>query len=192
MPLIQIAEPITEPVTLADAKLQARVEHDDDDTLITALIIAARRQVEHLTGRALITQTRELVLDAFPATEIDLRLPNVQSVVSVKYIDAGQVEQTLDPADYSLDADSTPCWLLPAYGLSWPSTLDSANAVRVRFHVGFGDAAADVPSNLRAWILVRVASLYAQREEFVAGMPVAGMPNRFIDGLLDSHYVLRF
>jgi uncharacterized phage protein (predicted DNA packaging) len=39
-----------EPITLIDAKHFLRVEHDDDDTLINALIATARLQVEARTG----------------------------------------------------------------------------------------------------------------------------------------------
>lgn len=191
MPLILITAPAAEPISLAEAKLHARVETTDDDDLISALIAAAREEAEHKTGRALITQTRDLVLDAFPAAEIDLRLPDVQAISSVKYIDPDGVEQTLAASAYSLDADSTPCWLLPAYGTDWPTTLDTANAVRVRFTAGFGATGADVPEPIRAWIKVRMASLYAQREAHVGGISVADMPGRFIDGLLDRYNVWR-
>jgi uncharacterized phiE125 gp8 family phage protein len=191
MPLIRIADPLTEPVTLLEAKLHAKVDHTDDDTLITALISAAREQAEHLIGRALITQTQELVLDSFPASEISLHLPDVQAIASVKYINLEGVERTMDAAEYSLDMESTPCWLLPAYGFSWPPTLDTVNTVRIRFTVGYGATAADVPQAIRAWLLVRVASLYAQREAHVSGVSVAELPGRFIDGLLDPYRVWR-
>lgn len=60
-----IAAPGAEPVTLAEAKLHARVETAADDTLISAMISAAREEAEHILGRALITQTWEMVLPAF-------------------------------------------------------------------------------------------------------------------------------
>lgn len=56
-----------EPVTLAEAKLQARVEFDDDDALIWALVTAARKYAEARLRSALITQTWTLMLDSFPS-----------------------------------------------------------------------------------------------------------------------------
>lgn len=46
-------------------------------------------------------------------------------------------------------------------------------------------------SAFTAWISVRVASLYAQREAFVAGLSVAEMPGRFLAGLLDPYRLPR-
>lgn len=40
-----------EPVTLEELKLFARIDHDDDDELLTSLGVAAREFVERATGR---------------------------------------------------------------------------------------------------------------------------------------------
>lgn len=56
-----------EPVSLAQAKAQARVEFTDDDTLITLLISAARKYAETRLRSALITQSWTLMLDSFPS-----------------------------------------------------------------------------------------------------------------------------
>ena len=55
-------------MTLAEAKAYLRVEHDDDDDVIAALIAGARVHVEAQTRRALITQSWRLIRDAWPAT----------------------------------------------------------------------------------------------------------------------------
>ena len=193
MPLKLITAPTAEPVSLVEAKLHLRVEHSADDTLIGALITAARRSAEHELGRALITQTRELVFDGFPVAEIDLQLPDVQAIVSVKYIaDDTGTEVTLASTDYSLDADSTPCWLLPDYTVGdWPAARDTTNAVRIRFTAGYGDAGSDVPAAIRQWILLGIGTLYAQREGVVAGVSLAELPRGYVGGLLDPYRVMR-
>lgn len=56
-----------EPITLAEAKAHAVIEFNDDDALVTAYIIAARRYCETRLRSALITQTQVLYLDSFPS-----------------------------------------------------------------------------------------------------------------------------
>jgi hypothetical protein len=60
------AAPAEEPITLAEAKLHVRQDGTADDDLITALIVAARRSCETRLRQALVTQTWDLYLDAFP------------------------------------------------------------------------------------------------------------------------------
>lgn len=67
MPSILLTAPTVEPLSLAEAKAFLRIEHNDDDDVIGALIASARIHVEAQTRRALITQHWRLVLDAWPA-----------------------------------------------------------------------------------------------------------------------------
>lgn len=185
MALKLITAPAAEPLSLAEAKLHLRVDHADEDTLITALIVAARGCAEHETGRALVTQTWELVLDAFPEAFV-LRKPPIASVTSVKYIDpATGAEQTLDLADTLLDEISEPGYLVPAYGKAWPEARATANAVRVRYVCGYGNAAA-VPAAIKQWMLLAIGTMYEQRGTAVAGT-FAPLPDRFWGALLDPY-----
>lgn len=187
MPLINIADPGLEPVTAAEVKDAGRIDGTEFDAQIAILIPAYRRQAEEWLGRRLITQTVELVLDEFPESAIDLHMPGVQSIESVKYIDTDGVEQTLAAANYSLDDSSTPNYVLPAYGTSWPDVLDSANVVRVRMVVGYGDAAADVPEEIRTWIKAHVIQTLDNPSGVTSDKVHATLP--FLDGLLNAHKV---
>jgi uncharacterized phiE125 gp8 family phage protein len=188
MTLKLITAPADEPISLATARLHLRIDDDntEDDNLIIAIISAARQQAEHETGRALVSQTWEQVLDYFPAVELELPKPPVSSITSIVYIDTAGVSQTLAGAAYTLDADGSPPsgWAIPAYGTSWPATLDTADAVRVRFVCGYGGA-ADVPAAIRQWMLMQIGALYRSREAFQTGISVAELPNRFVGALLD-------
>jgi hypothetical protein len=57
------AESAALPFTLAQAKTWARVDTDEDDALITALITAARRKCEQFTGISFITRTVTAILN---------------------------------------------------------------------------------------------------------------------------------
>lgn len=179
-----VTAPAVEPVTLEDAKWHCRAD-DADDTLLGALIVAARESAEHETGRALCTQTRELVLDAFPEAFV-LRGAPIQSLVSLKYLDTDGVEQTLDPQDTLLDKDSEPGYLLPAYGKAWPASYPVPNAVRVCYTCGYGDASA-VPQAIKQWMLLAIGAMYAQRETIIVGTISASLPDRFWHRLLDPY-----
>lgn len=190
MTLKRITGPQTEPLTLDQAKAQCKVEHDDEDDLIEGLIIAAREQAEHLSGRPFITQVWEQVLDSFPCGAIELGKANVLSIVSVKYLDENGDEVTLAADTYSLDAEDTAdCWLHPAYGTQWPATIDTANAVRVRFSCGYGSSADDVPGVVKTWMKLQIANLHRNREASVIGASVADLPG--VESILDSIRIWR-
>lgn len=182
-----ITKPIATAVSLVEAKKHLRVTHSAEDTLIEALIKTVTIRCEHLIGRAIMPQTWELVLDAFPAdNDIELLHPPIQSITSVKYIDANTANETTLLADqYSLDKDSEPGWLMPAYGVTWPQTLAVANAVRVRYVAGYADA-DNVPETIKQWMLLSVGTYYANRESVVIGSLVQEFDRNMYDGLLDS------
>lgn len=181
--------PAAEPVTVDEIKLAGRITGTALDARITDLIPAARRKAEGLTGRALITQTWELVLDAFPCNEIEVGLLPIQSVASVKYFDTDGVLQTIDAADYVLDVDTLPGWLLPAYGVSWPATRCVAQAVTVRFVAGYGNTGADVPAELREWITVQVLAAIEHPTRLSHGNIIQELPRGFADALLDDYCI---
>src|SRR3954469_14002780 len=72
MRLEPLAAVAVEPVSLAQAKLWLRVDHDAEDTLIAALVSAARDYVEAQTGLALAPQTWRL---SVRPTDLPVELP---------------------------------------------------------------------------------------------------------------------
>lgn len=186
MSLITIIAPSVAPVSAADVKAFGRIDVTDFDAQISILIDAMTREAEHRLGRRLITQTVELVLDAFPADDVDLLLPSVQSITSVKYVDSAGAVQTILSTEYALDSESKPCWLLPVN--PWPSTDDAANAVRIRYVVGYGPADIDVPQNIRLWITAQVLQALDNPAGITEGKPTV-LP--YLDRLLDAETIWR-
>lgn len=167
-----ISAPAVEPITLEDARLHLRVTPDDDsppahpdDTLIMALVSAAREYCERYLMRALAPQTVEVVFDGFPATEIPLPFSPIDSIVSVTYVDEDGVEQVMDDSLYVLDNDQEPGWLLPLIGTTWPGTLGAINTVRVRYDCGY----TVLPASIRAAMLLLVGNWYENREAVIIG-----------------------
>jgi len=167
MAITVITEPATEPIDLTDLKNDIKVDSDltADDSLIDALITAARRWAEGFLGRALITQTIELTLDKWPdGDRIEVPRPPLQTVSSVKYYDQDDTEATLSSANYLVDTASSPGRIVLNSGESWPTTaLRPANGVIVRFVAGYGDAASDVPATMVQAVRLLVGHWYENR-----------------------------
>jgi uncharacterized phiE125 gp8 family phage protein len=179
--IIAPAAGAVQPVTLAEARAQTRADCTDEDPLITALIAVATQTASDRLQRALVPTRYRLTLDSFPDA-IELLMPPIISVESVKYIDINGTQQTLDPQDYYLDRVSEPGYLVPTYGRIWPETQDRVNAVEVEYTAGYPDSAIPVP--IKQWILLAIGYMDANRERS-AEKPV--VPQHFADALLDTY-----
>lgn len=166
-----VTPPAAEPVSRTEAKTHCRVDSDitADDTLIDALIVAARQHVEEFTGRALITQTWDFKLETWPGYgEIVLPVAPLVSVTSVSYRLEGGSVSTLSSSAYIVDTDSDPGRLLLAAGESWPSdALDPGPSVAVRFVAGYGADGTAVPQTIRQAMLLLIAHHYENREAVI-------------------------
>lgn len=186
MSLKLVVPPSALAVDLAEAKAELRVQSGTaEDALISRYIEAATTRAEHITGRAVMQQDWELIIDAFPVAEVRLAKPKVSAILRVDYIDTTGTWVTLPDSRYTLDPDLLPGYLFPATGTSWPDTLDVANAVKVRFRAGYGASAAAVPSGLRDWIMVQVATRYDNRDLVALSKADAG-PSSYGAHLLDE------
>ena len=173
--VILITAPAAEPISTADAKAHLRVDLDDEDTLIASYVASARERVESETGRALINQTWEARWSCFPGDGVlELPLPPLSSVTSVKYVDPDGVEQTMPSGDYVVDRDVGPraqrSRVVLAESASWPGTKTQPNAVLVRFVAGYGAAATAVPALLIQAVRYFLATYYENRDTVVSGM----------------------
>lgn len=181
MRVITVTEPAVEPWVLNDVKAMLAIPDTGSDTAITSYIQSARRQAEHFLQRKLITQTLERALHDFPADAIELPFGPVQSITSVKYIDADGVEQTIDSANYSLDTYSMKVWCRPAYSYTWPSPRSIANAVKVRYVAGYGDAGSDVPDDILQAMLLLIGHWLRFQQEAESGIGPTRVPRQFYD-----------
>lgn len=168
MSLTLVTAPTQDPVSLAEARAQCKVDVSDDDALIVGYLLAARQYVEIYTRRALITQTWDQVADEL-GSEIVLCKPPVQSVTSVKYLDEAGTEQTLASNQYRLiSRDTGEAVIVPAYGVTWPTPQAVERAVTVRFVAGYGSGPSAMPETIRQAILLMVAHWYKNRETTAA------------------------
>jgi hypothetical protein len=148
-----------------------------------------------LPGYASVDQFIPSILQAergytirFRGGKIELPFPPLQSVDYIKYYDVTGTLQTLDPSLYTVDPASEPGVITPAPDQFWPNTQNVMNAVRIGFTAGYGDPTT-VPAGLKHWLLLRVGSLYENREEvaILNRGKIEDLP--FVDGLLDPYVI---
>jgi len=194
--------PAAEPVTLAEAKTHCRVDTADDNTYLTTLITVARKHVESVTNRALVTQTWDWYFDDFPVSPlswIEVPKPPLQSVTHVKYTDSDSVLQTWSSASYDVDTDSLQGRIYPVYNGDWPTGVrDHPKACTVRFVAGYADSGAspidladNVPVELKQAILLLIGHLYENRESTSQAVVIMDVPMGF-DALVAPYRVFRF
>lgn len=168
--LTRLTAPAAEPVTTAEGKAHMRVDLTDDDTLIAALLVAARDWVENYTGRKLVSQQWRWNLDAFPeCSEMLLPLAPVVSVDEIAYTAPDSTVTVFDASSYLADVAGEPGRVVLKDGVSWPafgSELAVAAAVSVKFTVGYANAAA-VPERFKLAIKMLAAHFYENRENTV-------------------------
>lgn len=156
--------PAVEPVSLADAKHYLRVEHDDDDALISELITAARGQVEQAARRVLITQSWRIVRDQWPASGWI-----VSPVNPLRSIDAARVypfegaAAELDVDPFLLNAAAAPAVIaFERAAMKQPGR--SVGGIEIDVTAGYGDAPEDVPAPLRQAVRFLIARSYEYRD----------------------------
>ena len=194
MNLTRATAPAATPVSLAEVKDHLRVEHNEDDALITLYLGAAVAHLdgdEGILGRALVTQTWDQTIDDFPhGDDLALMLAGVQSVTSITYRDMSGATQTFPAESYMLRHRHGLTWVHLKDDYTWPETDDEPGAVTVRFVAGYGDAAA-VPAALKAAMLLHVGHMYENREPVIIGQSVASLPMAY-DALVAPYRVRRF
>jgi uncharacterized phiE125 gp8 family phage protein len=191
-----IAGPAVEPVNYDEAKLFLRLEVDDDQALVTGLIIAARQLCENRVHRSFITTSWELIIDGFPygggyynrrerynygsqnwlpstsANPIKLPRPPLVDVTAISYLTASGSWSVLDPSTYRVVA-GTPGRILPTYGTIWPFPLPQDGSVKVEFNAGYGPDASSVPEVAKLAIKMAVTHFYENRGDTPAELPPA-------------------
>lgn len=179
-PVLTTAPQMT-PISLQEAKGNARVDFPDDDDFITGLIYAATSYLDGwsgILGRCLEEQTWEQSFDRF-ARCMRLPLAPMIEIVSVKYDDVNGVEQTVDPSKYEiLNEDAGPyVRFVRSYG--FPGVDINVPSVRISYKAGYargGDNLSTVPPAIRHAMLLMVGHWYENRGLVVIGQIPSGLP----------------
>lgn len=189
LPVETTVAPAAEPITVAEAKAHLNVDHSNDDTLIGALIVAARQHVEAYTGTRLVTQTVKLRAAAFDSSHFRFPVAPLQSA-TIEYVDTAGATQTLATTVYSV----LPYGLSPSiarkYDQTWPATRELPDAITITAVVGYGAAAA-VPAPIVHAIKLLLSDWYDNRADTNVGNITNSMPNG-VEALLTNYRVFGF
>lgn len=149
-----VVHPSEEPIDMETARAHLRIEadgsplsHPDDALIQNVYLPAAREACENYAGRAFAPQTLELSLSAVPyGCRIELPMAPLLGVDSFTYLDTGGASQTF--TGFDADTYAEPGAIELALNSMWPSTGYLANAVIVRYQVGYAlpGSSPDQPS----------------------------------------------
>lgn len=149
---------MNEPVTLADAKLAARIVDSDTglDMLITGLITSAREQAEQNTGRLYHDATERIDLADWPAVTDVLPVYGPRAV-AISYWD-GSAWADLAAESFAWAPQGLGAVIAPAIGSSWPALGEVAVGARVRVTITGGLAdPSTAPESIKLYIKALVS-----------------------------------
>lgn len=174
----------SEPVTVDEAKLSARVDTDALDADIAALITAAREQAEHITGRCYRPQVLRAELVDWP--DVSAAVPVYRPTACAVRYWTGTVIVALAGTAYVFGPGGiggAGTALAPVAGTSWPTLGAQPVGPRVLIELTAGPASsADVPESVKLYIKAQVSAWIKTPEALSGGQLVA---NPLFERLLD-------
>lgn len=146
----------SEPVTLAEAKLAARIDDSTRDALINGLITSARLDAEHITGREFVSKTKRFTFADWPSAAVIMPMFEPTGV-AISYW-SGTAWTTLATDAYVWFEQGTGTGIAPVLSGSWPALGAIAGGARVRVDVTAGPSnPATSPEPVKLYIKALVA-----------------------------------
>jgi uncharacterized phiE125 gp8 family phage protein len=192
---VLVTAPTIKPITLAEAKAWLDISYPAKDTVVAGLIAAATAHLDGwagILGRCLCEQTWRQDFDRFNRC---LRIPlvPVNSIASVKYDDADDVEQTVDPSYYALLTDDLGPYVKFLDTYSFAAIHDGRPAVRVTYVAGYptSDGAWTGPDDIKHAMALLIRHWFDNPTAVVVGVTAQKMPIS-VDALLAKYERKRF
>lgn len=163
-----ITPPTSQPVTLAEARDQARIELDCDDATLAAMIRTATLACEDFTRLALIEQTWKMTFDFFPGRCLEIP-KGVLSVTSFNVIAEDDTATLVPATSYNVSTGAYGRLVL-RNSVTLPTTERVVDGYEVTWAAGFGTDWNAVPQGLRDGILRYVTWSYEHRGDEILGV----------------------
>jgi len=173
--LTESVPPDVEPVTAQETADYGRIDEEDDQPLLDAMITASRQVVEAMGNLALISRTYEARWDCWPKNG-ELWLPRypVSSITKVEYYDADNTLQTW--TGYDTDIYSIPARITLSYGETWPTLRERTGAIIVTYVAGYGATGESVPTALKMAVKAGALALYELRDSHIESNVIRDNP----------------
>lgn len=197
MGYVLLTAPAHEPLTLDETKAHLRVDHSDDDAVISRLIPAARAKFERDTNRRLVTQQWRMSLDHYVLGPLATDYGPVQSIDQLRFTDLDNAVTVVDPSQYLVDVSAPIARVTPPVFQPWPWIYWMQiyrpfgrllpNAIMLDFTVGYGaidqGSGALTPADgidTTQWELIKGAILMIVGHWFSNRETVLGGEGRFM------------
>jgi len=180
--IVRVVTPPTAVVSWEEAKQHLRLDGDEQQPYVEALIGAATGWIDGpggWLGRAIGSQVLELVDCAFGNNALPYQ--PVIDIVSVVYLDTGRNAVTMPSNQYRLLLNGS---MAPSPDASWPSVASDSEAVKIRYQAGY----ATVPPAIKQAIMLLIGHWFTNRETVVVGTIVAQVPFA-VEALLSTYRV---
>lgn len=174
-------------ITTEEAKAHLRLDHNEDDALVTSLIASAFRHIENRTGQ--VFDKRDglvMIADRLPKGSggLELQWTPVRSVTEVAYLDPAGAQVLMPESSIYVEKRGVYPVIYPAIDTSWPDHRPQRGSVQITVNAGY----EALPADVRAAALLIIGHLYENRESVIIGTISSELPMG-VEMLL-AHYVI--
>ena len=185
-----IIESSTYPITVNELKEFARIDGNEEDDFLLAIIQSITKLTETYLSRALITQTIKLIIDEWNFNEIELPMPPLISVTNVVTVDEDDIETIYDSTNYYVITESIPGRIIIKKDSTPPTNTERySGGYRITYQAGYG-IAESVPKQIRLAMLQWSTMVYENRS-MTANDIVQNEPPPEVKKILHSYRVMR-
>lgn len=158
------SSPGLEPVTVDELKTFARIDGDDEDSLLESFIQSVRIAIEEYIWQALIEQSWSVSFDWWPGEVVELPRSPLLSVDSIVAVGEDGTETVYSSSNYYVVTDSMPGKVVIKSGASLPTNNNRmTGGFKINFTCGYGSAASSVPAPLRTAVMQWATAVYEMR-----------------------------
>lgn len=156
--------PVMEPVTVEELKMFARIDGNDENSLLSSFLQSARSLTEGYLNRALIEQTITLKMDSWPGEAIELPRPPLISITAVETLDEDDTATEYSSDYYYIITTQEPGLLILKFGVTPPQNTERYyGGYQIRYKAGYGTTASSVPSAIKDSIKQWATAMYENR-----------------------------